>query len=232
MNKSIIVLVLLIVFCKKTYAQNDPNLILGKEDESELSFHVYDSLIIKKDYLKLEEVKNDTPENLMRSILSASSQEWIDYNTLGGSIKSSKRKEDYFVKIKQMSIDKNYIKLIHKVSLLINNTPTEIIKFYFKQENTKDVSGCYVLQKVNDRWYKVSNNTTSNLSIIVMRLKTNVLIELFSGKTSNILTKELYNAINSGGYMDLSKLENIFFSWYSPLKKNEKLNLFIDSKTW
>nr|WP_294931177.1 hypothetical protein [uncultured Flavobacterium sp.] len=232
MNKQIIILILLIIFCKKVYAQNDSNLNLGIEQESELSFQVYDSLIIKKEYVKLEEVKNDTPENLMKSILSANSQEWIDYNTLGGSSRSTKRKEDYFVKIKQMSINKNYIKLIHKVSFFINNTPTEIIKFYFKQENAKEVSGCYVLQKVDNRWYKVSNTTTSNLSIIIMRLKTDILIELFSGKTSNVLTKELYDTINLNGYIDLSKLESIFFSWYSPIKKNEKLNLFIDSKTW
>jgi hypothetical protein len=232
MNKQIVVLILIIVFCKKAYAQKDSNLSLGIEQESELSFQVYDSLLIKKEYVNLEEVKNDTPENLMKSILSANSQEWVDYNTLGGSAKSTKRKEDYFVKIKQMNIDKNYIKLIHKVSFFINNTPTEIIKFYFKQENAKEVSGCYVLQKIDNRWYKVSNTTTSNLSIIIMRLKTEILIELFSGKASNVLTKELYNTINSNGYIDLSKLDNAFFSWYSPTKKNDKLNLFIDSKTW
>ncbi|WP_264529059.1 hypothetical protein [Flavobacterium sp. N502540] len=232
MNKQIVVLIILIVFCKRAYAQNDSNLILGIEEKSELSFQVYDSLIIKRDYVKLEEVKNDTPENLMKSILSANSQEWIDYNTLGGSFKSTKRKEDYFVKIKQMNIDKNYIKLVHKISFFINNRPTEIIKFYFKQENTKEVSGCYVLQKMDNRWYKASNSTTSNLSIIIMRLKTDVLTELFSGKASNVLTKELYNEVSSNGYIDLSKLESTFFSWYSPIKKNEKLNLFIDSKTW
>lgn len=221
------------VICQNFYSQsNFQNLILGKEDETELLVEVFDSLVVKKDYARFDEVKNDTPENLLKSILSATSQEWIDYNILGGSLKSNKRKEDYFEKIRKMDKDKNYIKLIHKVSFFIDNIPTEIIKFYFKQENAKEVAGCYVLQKVNNRWYKSSNSTTSNLSIIIMRLRTDVLVELFSGKTSNSRIKEVYNAIYSNGFMDLSKLENIFFSWYTPIKKNETLNLFIDSKTW
>lgn len=224
---------LLIAIYQNLYSQIDnQNLILGRENETELFIHVYDSLTIKKDYTRLDEVKNDSPENLLKSILSATSQEWIDYNTLGGSLKSNKRKEDYFKRIKQMDKDKNYIKLIHKVSFIIDNVPTEIIKFYFKQENAKEVSGCYVLQKVNNRWYKSSNSTTSTLSIIIMRMRTDILVELISGKTSNPKIKEVYNAIYSNGFIDLSKLENVFFSWYTPTKENEMLNLFIDSKAW
>lgn len=233
MKKNVLLFSLIILLYNKVYSQKDyQNLILGKEEETELFVQVYDSLIIKKDYVKLEEAKNDTPENLLKSIFSATTQEWIDYNTLGGSSKSNKRKEDYFKRIKQMDKDKNYIKLIHKVSFIIDNIPTEIIKFYFKQENTKEVSGCYVLQKVNNRWYKASSSTTSNLSIIIMRIRTDALIGLFLGKTSNSKIKEVYNEIYSKGFIDLSKLENVFFSWYTPIKNNEMLNLFIDSKTW
>lgn len=232
MKKIIFLFLVIFSFCKM-YSQKDyANLIIGKEDEVELSFQIYDSLVIKKDYTKFEDVINDSPENLIKSILSATNQEWVDYNTLGGSQKSTKRKPDYFKKIEEMNKDKNYIQLIHKFSFSIDNVPTEIIKFYFKQENTTAVSGCYVLQKINNRWYKLSNTTTANLSIMVMRLKTEILKELFSGKTSNDKTKELYNKIYSNGILDLRKFENIFFSWYSPTKKNDIINVFIDPKTW
>lgn len=233
MKKNVIFFCLIIFAHYHMYSQKDyANLIIGKEDKVELSFQTYDSLIIKKDYIKIEDVKNDSPENLIKSILSATTQEWVDYNTLGGSLKSIKRKTEYFKKIAEMDRDKNYIQLVHKISFLIDNTPTEIIKFYFKQENTDLISGCYVLQKINNRWYKVSNATTSNLSIMIMRLKTDVLLELFSGKISNPKIKETYNSIYSDKIIDLIKFENIFFSWYTPTKKKEMLDLFIDPKTW
>lgn len=224
---------LLILLSNIIYGQNNSsNIIVGSEEETELTFQKYDSLIIKKDLKKLEDVKNDTPENLIKSILSATTQEWVDYNTMGASLKSSKRNADYFTKIKQMDRDKNYIQLVHKVVFQIGGVPTEIIKFYFKQENSKITSGCYVLQKIDNRWYKVSNSTTANLTILIMRLKTDVLLELFSGKISNPKLKEVYNKIYSGKVLDLRKFENTFFSWYGPIKNNEILNLTIDSKTW
>jgi hypothetical protein len=228
-----LIFVILIIFSHAIYGQEKyQNLIIGKEEEVELSFQKYDSLIIKKEYTKLEDVSNNTPENLLKSILSATSQEWVDYNTLGGNLKSTKRNADYFKKIEQMNKDKNYIQLVHKVTFLIDNVPTEIIKFYFKQENAEQTSGCYVLQKINNRWYKVSNSTTANLSIMIMRLKTEILVELFSGKFSNPKIREVYNMIYSNKILDLRKFEKIFFSWYSPTKNNDILNLFIDSKTW
>ncbi len=224
---------LLILCFNYIHSQTDiSNILLGIEEKTDMSVTVFDSLVIKKDYENLESVKNDTPENLMKSILSANSQEWFDYNILGGSLKSSKKKEEYFNKVKNMDKDKNFIKLIHSIDYSINNIPTRILKFYFKQDKMKDVSGCYVLQKINGRWYKTSNPTTSNLSIIIMRIKTNVLIELLTGETSNNKIKEIHKNINSNGFIDINLFEKIFFSWYSPTKNTEMLNLFIDSKAW
>ena len=53
---------LLILLSNIIYGQNNSsNIIVGNEEETELSFQKYDSLIIKKDFKKLEDIKNETP---------------------------------------------------------------------------------------------------------------------------------------------------------------------------
>lgn len=86
--------------CKSYFAQ---------KQQSQLLYHSYDPpLRITADYNSLTEALNLFPEQLIQSVLSASNQEWIDYNTLGGEEKSTKKDQAYFYRIATMNKDSNY----------------------------------------------------------------------------------------------------------------------------
>lgn len=126
-----------------------------------------------------------------------------------------------------MDKDENYIKLIHKLEFKLNGTLTAITKFFLYQVNQRPISGVYVFQKKGNRWYQTSNNTTSTLAIIVMRFKSETFKEIFDNPYSYLSRKIVDN-----DRVNIAKLEKEFFSWYSPEKNKEKIDLYIDSKTW
>jgi hypothetical protein len=96
------------------------SLIVGNGHLSSANFFMYDpSLIIKGTYSDTTQALNIYPEQLMNSILSASSQKWIDYNTLGGSKEASKVSSSDLEFKKVMDRDKNYFKLICNSRLLL-----------------------------------------------------------------------------------------------------------------
>jgi hypothetical protein len=215
------------------YSQDEsPNLIMGIEEKNNLTFEIYDNVILKKEYSKIEEATNDTPENLLKSTLCANTQKWVDFNTLGGSAKSSKKTIDYFKKIDKLDKTKVFIKLIHKLSFNLGNIPTVIVKFYFYQDKSAPVSGVYVLQKIENRWYKTSNSSTSDLSIIVMRMKSDVLGEILSGTSNNDTIQKIYSRISENGVLKIGKLIEEFSSWYSPNEKEDILTIIKDPNTW
>lgn len=210
---------------------NNPNLILSISEESELMFYRYDSIFkIKATLTSLDEVENEYPEQLMESILSARNQKWIDYNTLGG--KGRKKEQSHFNKIIKMDKDKNYFELKHKLTFRLGNTPTSIIKFYFYQENEKPISGSYLLQNINGRWYKTSSSSLSILPIIVMRIKSEVLEGIVYGNSEIQEIIDIRERTTTNGSLDLKKLEDEFASWYSPRKDLFKISAYKDPKSW
>jgi hypothetical protein len=119
-----------------------------------------------------------------------------------------------------------------KLSFNLGNIPTVIVKFYFYQDKSEPVSGVYVLQKIENRWYKTSNQTTADLSIIVMRMKSDVLGEILSGTSNNDIIKKIYSRISENGVLKIGNLIEEFSSWYSPNKKEDILMIIKDPKTW
>jgi len=212
---------------------NNPNIILSISEESELNFFEYEpGLKLKATLSSLNEVKNKFPEELMQSILAARNQEWINYNTLGGEEKATKKEQSHFDKIIKMNKEKNYFELQHKLTFELGGVLTCIVKFYFYQENEKLVSGAYLLQKVNDRWYKTSSSSLSILPIIVMRMKSEVLSGIIYGDSEIEAIKEIRERTTTNGSLDLKKLEDEFASWYSPEKDEAKIGAYKDPKSW
>ena len=87
MNKKRVLILIFVLtnfigFSQKT---DSANLILSISEEQELNFYNYQPrLILKATLNTITEAKNEFPEQLMHSILSAKNQEWVNYNTLGG----------------------------------------------------------------------------------------------------------------------------------------------------
>lgn len=217
---------------KTTAQQVYPNLIMGYEQQTQISFESYAQKKIYKDYSSLDEAKMDTPENLMISILSATNQQWYNANIWKGESSAKIQPQEYFDKIIRASKEDLFLVLEHKLSFELSGIPTCIIKFYFNSKGEKPLSGAYVFQKRGERWYRTSNTSTSELSIIVMRLKTEVLEDIVNGNSSNPEIQELIQLIYDGDTLSFSKLEKEFYEWYFPIEQQKKLDVYIDKNTW
>lgn len=230
LNKIVIFLITLPLF---SFSQQEySNILFVFSENQEIDIYKYDNdFIIKADYNNQSEAVNLYPEQLVQSVFSATTQEWVNYNTLGGEEKASKKDQSYFNGIKNMNKEKNYIELIHKLSFEIEGLPTVIIKFFLHEENNKPVSGAMVMQKVGKRWLTTSNINLSTFSIMVMRLKTEVLQGVFLGNSDNSEIAKLHQKVTTKNGLDLSNFEEEFLSWYDNDNAYYK-NIFLDSKAW
>jgi len=235
MRAKILILFSVVLSISNTIGQNieNSNLILSISEDKDLNFHSYQPrLIIKANLKNQNEAKNEFPEQLMESILSAINQEWVNYNRLGGGEKARKKTQEHFDKIKTMNKDKNYFELHHKLVFDLGSVPTAIIKFFFYQENEEPLSASYVLQKQNNRWYLTSHPSISFLAIIVMRLKTEVLEGIVLGNSENEAIKAIRSRVTTNGGLDVKKLEKEFDSWYNPITDKTKIELYKDPNAW
>jgi hypothetical protein len=209
------------------------NIILGYSENQAIAVYVYEpNLKIMAELESLAQVENKYPEQLAQSILCASSQEWVNYNTLGGEANSSKKKQTHFDAIKSMDKEKNYFELVHKLTFKMEGVNTAVIKFFLIQEGQDPVSGATTMQEIDGRWYTTSNPTLSTMSIIVMRLKSEVLRGIVLGNSSDPATNELRERVITNSALDLVKLEEEFASWYSPEINERKIELYKDPRTW
>ncbi|CAZ95449.1 hypothetical protein [Zobellia galactanivorans] len=128
MKNSTIIFCFLIVAYTYCYSQdNNANLILSYPEESEISFFQYpERTFVKAIYNSQAEATNVYPEQLLESIISATNQEWVNYNTLGGAEKASQKKQSHFDKIMTMDKDKNYFELAHKLTFDVGGVPTAV----------------------------------------------------------------------------------------------------------
>tara|TARA_R110000868_G_scaffold271087_1_gene530583 strand:+ start:6592 stop:7296 length:705 start_codon:yes stop_codon:yes gene_type:complete len=229
-------LVFLLVFLINTigYTQEeDANLILSYPEESNISFYQYpEGIYAKAIYSDQSGAINKYPEQLLESIISATNQEWVNYNTLGGAEKASQKKQSHFDKIKTMDKDKNYFELAHKLTFDVGGVPTVIIKFFTHFEGTDVLSGAAVMQFVDGRWQKTSHPSLSTLSIIVMRMKSDVLEGIVLQNSDEPSIKAIADRVSTESGLDLALLEVEFGTWYSPEINETKIEMYKDPRTW
>ncbi len=223
---------LMILMYSNIYTQDSP-IILGGDNSEGMFFYEYaPPLKIKAVYKDTVQAVNNFPEQLMQSIISAKSQKWVGYNTLGGLEKSDKKSQKHFEQIANMDIDKNFFVLHNKLEFVVEGVPTAIIKFYIHLEDViKPISAAVVMQKKNNRWYKTSTTYTSRLSIMLMRLKSDKLKNVLTGSVDHQKEKELLKEITENKGISLDRLVNTFYGWYTS-KNTDMLNYFIDEKAW
>ncbi|MCK0147424.1 hypothetical protein MWU78_17345 [Arenibacter sp. F26102] len=213
--------------------EEDANLILSYPEESEITFFQYPGgTYAKAVYKSQADITNEYPEQLLESIVSATDQEWVNYNTLGGAEKASEKKQSHFDKIITMDKDKNYFELAHKLTFDVGGISTAIVKFFTHFEGTAVLSGAVVMQFVNDRWQKTSHPSLSTLSIIVMRMKSEVLEGIVLQNSNDPNIKAIAERVSTEAGLDLSLLEEEFGSWYSPEIDETKIELYKDPRTW
>jgi hypothetical protein len=174
-------------------------------------FHIYDPPFKAKGvFAKMEDAKCITPEELVESIKSETTQEWVDYNYAPG--KSHVVSSKAFEKRSKLDKNTNYFELVHKLSFLYNGTPTAIIKYYFIDEGKRTILASMVVQKRDGRWYRTSIAGLDHLEAVVCRLKSKNLAMLYSSTVANDANeymkmvrnsvKEQQNVLNSEKLFD------------------------------
>ena len=227
-----IVLYSLVILTSYCFGQRkSSNIILASSEVQNIYFYKYDPPFkVKAEIYNKDEVVNRYPEQLLQSVLSANTQEWVNENVLGGEKEAGKKSESHFERIREMDRDKNYMELVHKITFKIDERPTAIMKFYLHQEDTTTISGAMVVQKIGERWYKTSNINLSMLAIIVMRLKSEVLSGIVLGNSKDLNIKAVVEKVTIDGKLDLSALEKEFYTWYE--EGNNAKKEFIDPIAW
>ena len=174
--------------------------------------YVYDPpLKIKAIYKSIDEAKNKTPEELMISIRSADTQEWLNYNTKGG--KAHKADPEKLAKRHAYDPDLYYFELIHKLEFERNDTPIVIIKYWFVDGGKRTLIAEAWLEKINGRWVRgaATYNETENLAELVRIVKTEYLQDIITGRRSkNDLVNELARKSRRRGVFDMDLLSKEF----------------------
>lgn len=234
MKKTCTILLLALATSVSLKAQNeDANLVLSYPEETPISFFEYPpETRAKAIFSERSEALNRYPEELMESIISATDQEWVDYNTLGGAEKSRKKNAAHFERVRNMDKNDNYFELVHKLSFEVSGVPTTVIKFYTHLDGTETLSGILVAQFVDGRWQKTSHPALSSLAILTMRIKSPVLRGIVLRNSDDPDISEITERVNDESGLNLTLLEEEFNSWYSPDIDQRKLDLYKDPEAW
>lgn len=240
--KKIIILLLIIKTCNAQksvdFDRTDDFLgngtFLYNDSFSNLKMNIYSPEIkIQKKYKKMENVKNQTPEELVLSIVSANTQEWIDFNTWGGAAESVKVPEDILKGISTSDIEKNYVLISSSIDFNANDEQYIILRIkIISEELSKPILGTYLLKKDKDRWYKTSNAWATDLTILFLAFQEEKLYSILNGKkTGEPLMDSLIEKVYQDNVLDMNTLFSIFDSWYT--KPNVKMKeYFLDNKAW
>jgi hypothetical protein len=237
-NKSITVL-LIYVASIITNAQTSPfqgdRVILGNQSSMQNLVFTQYKPVFKATmlYKNQNEAKNETPETLVSSIISASTQAWVDYNTFGGAEKSRKITKEALERAKTANKEKVFLNLTSKMTFNANGSEMCIVKFYIHSDGLpKPISGTYLFQKVANRWYHSASPWASNLMIMMMSFDDDKLATILKGKTigDKIIDNLIVKIVDKKG-INLDKLYIEYDSWYA---KNDKIkkDYFLDKNSW
>jgi hypothetical protein len=234
--ETVVKLVLLNLFISiSLYAQDEQGsrVILGNEGFRNASYYVYSPVYIAKGiYKSINEMKNQYPEELMSSLLSETTQEWVNTNTLGGEKEAEKKDTKYFEAIRKMDKDKNYFELRCKLEYEANEEHFAIIKFYLNREGAEPMCGAYAMQRIENRWYKTSTYLTTSLAFMLMQFDENKLDLLFQQNANESpLIASLLNKILVNKQVSLSKLIDISNDW-TATSDTTNTDFFLDRNSW
>lgn len=227
-TKKLMMLFLMFAF----FASNNSSgqsLVVSMDNNEELRLHIYEPAFIAKPILKdTLEAPNNYPEQLMISIMSANSRDWFNYNNLEFEELSDKD----LAKLKSRDETNDFFELKAKLNFKVNGAEMAFVKFYLHTKSLeKPISGCYLLEKINNRWFKSSKSWATGFSIMFMRLNESKLEELIERKTSAPLISALAERVYENQTLNLDKLLYEVINWYKT-NDTENKTYFIDKNAW
>lgn len=228
----ILLLIPMAGFSQSAYQGN--RIMLATRDQgAESAFYIYDPPFKAKPVFKdTAEAKNQYPEQLMESMISANNQKWVDYNTLGGSTKSRKHDEKYFERVKNAGKESLFLELKAKYTFQYAGNEIAIIKYYLHAPGISPTSGAYVLQRVGARWYYTSTTFTSDLAVLIMRFREEKLKLILKGEIiGDKRTDDVMASVkDAAGNILTDKLVKEFNNWIE--NNPDYTEYYKDPNTW
>lgn len=171
-------------------------------------FHVYDPPFrARRTYAKLDEVENKYPEQVYQSMMSATSQEWVDYNTYGGSEKSRKQAANFFTKNATQDKEKNYYELVAKFQYNTGDMAYAVIKAYLHLEGDENLyPSALVLIREGERWYTNSAKEEAMMVYFFSNFSLSTIQAVIEGReTDDPFIKTCQGTMRREGFFDFNQ---------------------------
>lgn len=170
-------------------------------------------------------------EGFMASVLKADSQAKINAYTLGGVKNAEQKTTKDFEKIKLQDSQKTYFELISKLEIKSGGQYLTTVKFrLYLEQAPKGISGAYQLQKVGNRWYKTNRSDLSEIALMLVFMKKNILKELIDNEAQkDPLLIDLSQKTRDVEGLNFKKLYKEFISWEKDKTKRE---YFLEPTGW
>lgn len=173
----------------------------------------------------LAEAEFGTPEQLMSSVLSATSLEWLNANK-EEDVTSSKQDFNY---IKNIASSEYYFELKYKINFITNGVEYAVIKYLLYDDENEPISFAESFKKKNGRWFTTIESGITTLTFFLGMIDTDYLESIFLNENSN------NSALNSIMFENTSNnqlnLNGVLKSLENGLNDgNEELLLILDPK--
>lgn len=182
-----IILVLCLFSCwKPVFGQN--SLRVDYDSISEVRYIIYSPPFkAKKIFKDTVEAKNNSPEQLMSSIMSATNQAWVNYNTKGGALMADQKDETYFNSVIHSDTSATYSELLSKLEFTYYDRQIAVVKFHLYLEgNNEPLAGSTIMEKVDiNSWKVISEPSLTPISMALMIFKKDVIYNLLYNKPEN-----------------------------------------------
>lgn len=176
-----------------------------------------DSLVLTK-YDSFEEVTNGSPEELMRSILSASSLDWKNYNSEKQLTKSSQD----FERIENAADSNYYFILESKLEFSGNGNQYAIVKYRLYEEGKLFGFAEGMIRK-EGRWHTTSKAELNQIVFFMGMIDLDYIEAIFrQNETDNLQFNQVRNDYLNSGTINLTGLLS---SLEQSLSENELLEI-------
>ncbi len=189
------------------------------------TFHIYNpSLKAMAEYKTMQEAKNQSPEDLMKSIVSETTQEWVDYNNDKGQ--SHTVSAEAFENRKQKNKGTNYFELIDKLQFSFDGTDFAIIKYWFVDDGKRTLVSGATLKRDGQKWVRTAIPGMEKLETLVARLKPEVFKDLLYASGPKNLSKKIIDRTRGDyGVLDADKLFSLITEFKDKKQVDKLVNL-------
>ena len=199
-----IILIVFGVFDQLCYSQKTDGICYDSDffgvPVKEVEYIRHKNGIVKDRYASFSEVKNISPKELIKSMISAKNNKWVSYN-YGQEMNWSQAQLD------RLNGSEKYIELLCEINTVINNVNYSIIKVNLFDGDKKPQFLSLVLKKVENRWVVNSDKVLSDLNFLIMFTSVDDIDAVFNNTKTN---NEKLNGIIKNSWnkktLDLSKI--------------------------